>query len=174
MEIDDFGSGYSSLNMISNVPLDALKLDMGFMQNAFKDRRNAKMLDAVIGIASSLEVPSIAEGVETAEQMFVLKEMGCDMVQGYYFSRPVPPEIYEQFLLDRKYALLTGGAGSSRGDFIKAPEQFAYEALHDPATSPFCSPRWTTMKRSEVSAETRRRTESCSGLPMCCGTVSVR
>ena len=134
VEIDDFGSGYSSLNMISNVPLDALKLDMGFMQNAFKDRRNAKMLDAVIGIASSLEVPSIAEGVETAEQMFVLKEMGCDMVQGYYFSRPVPPEIYEQFLLDRKYALLTGGAGSSRGDFIKAPEQFAYEALHDPVT----------------------------------------
>ena len=60
--------------------------------------------------------------------------MGCDMVQGYYFSRPVPPEIYEQFLLDRKYALLTGGAGSSRGDFIKAPEQFAYEALHDPVT----------------------------------------
>ncbi len=116
VEIDDFGSGYSSLNMISNVPLDALKLDMGFMQNAFKDRRNAKMLDAVIGM------------------MFVLKEMGCDMVQGYYFSRPVPPEIYEQFLLDRKYALLTGGAGSSRGDFIKAPEQFAYEALHDPVT----------------------------------------
>ena len=133
IEIDDFGSGYSSLNMISSLPMDALKLDMEFMRNAFKERKNTKMLDAVIDIAYSLEVPTIAEGVETAEQMFALKEMGCDVVQGYYFSRPLPAKEYERFLLEKK----NGRSRMSDADKeakVKAAEQFAYEALHDPLT----------------------------------------
>ena len=133
IEIDDFGSGYSSLNMISSLPMDALKLDMEFMRNAFKERKNTKMLDAVIDIAYSLEVPTIAEGVETAEQMFALKEMGCDVVQGYYFSRPLPAEEYERYLLEMKEGkrrLLDPDKESK----VKAAEQFAYEALHDPLT----------------------------------------
>ncbi len=131
IEIDDFGSGYSSLNMISSLPMDALKLDMEFMHNAFKERKNTKMLDAVIDIAYSLEVPTVAEGVETAEQMFALKEMGCDIVQGYYFSKPLPPEEYERFLLEKKLGALGLRDKEAR---IKAAEQFAYEALHDPLT----------------------------------------
>ncbi len=133
IEIDDFGSGYSSLNMISSLPMDALKLDMEFMHNAFKERKNTKMLDAVIDIAYSLEVPTIAEGVETAEQMFALKEMGCDVVQGFYFSQPLPAKEYERFLLEKKNGrnrVLDAGKDSK----VKAAEQFAYEALHDPLT----------------------------------------
>ncbi len=133
IEVDDFGSGYSSLNMIASLPMDALKLDMEFMRNAFKERKNTKMLDAVIDIAYSLEVPTIAEGVETAEQMFALKEMGCDIVQGYYFSRPVPAEEYERFLVERKQ-MLDGTADHDRELKVKPAEQFAYEALHDPQT----------------------------------------
>ena len=133
IEIDDFGSGYSSLNMISTLPMDALKLDMEFMHNAFKERKNTKMLDAVIDIAYSLEVPTIAEGVETAEQMFALKAMGCDIVQGYYFSRPLPPEEFERYLLEKK-----NGRGfrldRDKETKVRATEQFAYEALHDPLT----------------------------------------
>ena len=133
IEIDDFGSGYSSLNMISALPMDALKLDMEFMHNAFKERKNTKMLDAVIDIAYSLEVPTIAEGVETAEQMFALKAMGCDIVQGYYFSRPLPPEEFERYLLEKK-----NGRGfrldRDKETKVRAAEQFAYEALHDPLT----------------------------------------
>ncbi len=133
IEIDDFGSGYSSLNMISTLPMDALKLDMEFMHNAFKERKNTKMLDAVIDIAYSLEVPTIAEGVETAEQMFALKAMGCDIVQGYYFSRPLPPEAFERYLLEKK-----NGRGfrpdRDKESKVRAVEQFAYEALHDPLT----------------------------------------
>ncbi|MBQ6346776.1 MAG: EAL domain-containing protein [Clostridia bacterium] len=133
IEIDDFGSGYSSLNMISTLPMDALKLDMEFMHNAFKERKNTKMLDAVIDIAYSLEVPTIAEGVETAEQMFALKAMGCDIVQGYYFSRPLPPEEFERYLLEKK-----NGRGfrldRDKETKVRAAEQFAYEALHDPLT----------------------------------------
>ncbi len=133
IEIDDFGSGYSSLNMISTLPMDALKLDMEFMHNAFKERKNTKMLDAVIDIAYSLDVPTIAEGVETAEQMFALKAMGCDIVQGYYFSRPLPPEEFERYLLEKK-----NGRGvrldQEKESRVRAAEQFAYEALHDPLT----------------------------------------
>ncbi len=131
IEIDDFGSGYSSLNMISTLPFDALKLDMEFMRNAFRERKNTKMLDAVIDIAYSMDVPTIAEGVETAEQMFALKEMGCDIVQGYYFSRPLPAAELEVFLLEKK----EGRAHRiDKGDKIKAAEQFSYEAMHDPLT----------------------------------------
>ena len=134
IEVDDFGSGYSSLNMISTLPMDALKLDMEFMHNAFKERKNTKMLDAVIDIAYSLEVPTIAEGVETAEQMFALKEMGCDIVQGFYFSRPIPAGEYERFLLERKFGRGGRPADKDKEAKVKPAEQFAYEALHDPLT----------------------------------------
>ena len=134
IEIDDFGSGYSSLSMISTLPMDALKLDMEFMHNAFKERKNTKMLDAVIDIAYSLEVPTIAEGVETAEQMFALKEMGCDIVQGFYFSKPLPAEEFELFLIERKKGMGERLTDKEKEIVVKPAEQFAYEALHDPLT----------------------------------------
>ena len=102
IEMDDFGTGYSSLNMISTLPIDALKLDMQFIRNAFKERRDTRMLEVIIDIADYLSVPVIAEGVETEEQLNALKAMGCDLVQGYYFSRPVPPEEYEPFVVERR------------------------------------------------------------------------
>jgi len=101
IEMDDFGSGYSSLNMISTLPIDMLKLDMAFIRNAFSGIGNTKMLKLIIDIAGILSVPMIAEGVETEEQLRVLKEMGCDIVQGYYFSRPVPAAEFETFLTER-------------------------------------------------------------------------
>ncbi|MDO4889807.1 MAG: EAL domain-containing protein [Coriobacteriaceae bacterium] len=107
IEMDDFGTGYSSLNMISTLPIDALKLDMQFIRNAFNQRKDTKMLEVIIDIADYLSVPVIAEGVETEEQMLALRAMGCDFVQGYYFSRPVPPEEYERFMEERKEQLST-------------------------------------------------------------------
>ena len=98
MEMDDFGSGYSSLNMITTLPIDMLKLDMGFIRHAFSGEGDTRMLKVIVDIAETLNVPMIAEGVETKEQMLALKELGCDIVQGYYFSRPVPPEEFEVFL----------------------------------------------------------------------------
>ena len=98
IEMDDFGSGYSSLNMISRLPIDALKLDMMFIRNAFKEDGNTRMLEITLDISRSLSVPLIAEGVETEEQMLALKKMGCDIVQGYYFSRPLPADEFEAFL----------------------------------------------------------------------------
>jgi EAL domain-containing protein (putative c-di-GMP-specific phosphodiesterase class I) len=98
MEMDDFGSGYSSLNMISTLPIDILKVDMFFIRHAFSEGGDTRMLKIIVDIADSLKVPMIAEGVETKEQMLALKDLGCDIVQGYYFSRPVPAEEFERFL----------------------------------------------------------------------------
>ncbi len=107
IEMDDFGTGYSSLNMISTLPIDALKLDMQFIRNAFNQRKDTRMLEVIIDIADYLSVPVIAEGVETDEQLNALKAMGCDMVQGYYFSRPIPAEAYEPFVIQRREQDLT-------------------------------------------------------------------
>ena len=99
VEMDDFGSGYSSLNMLATLPIDALKLDMQFIRSAFREGGDTGLISIMIEIAKHLGVPVIAEGVETEEQMLALMEMGCDIVQGYYFSKPVPPEEFEKFLL---------------------------------------------------------------------------
>ncbi len=133
IEMDDFGSGYSSLNMISTLPVDAIKLDMQFIRNAFRERKNTRMLDVVIDIAESLEVPTIAEGVENAEQVFALRSMGCEIAQGFYFSKPIPAEEYEAFLLARKDAMEDGVLDGAKKKPV-TPGEFAYEALHDPAT----------------------------------------
>ena len=98
IEMDDFGSGYSSLNMISTLPIDALKLDMMFIRTAFSGNGDTRMIGITLDISRALSVPLIAEGVETEEQMLTLKEMGCDIVQGYYFAKPMPPEEFESFL----------------------------------------------------------------------------
>ena len=98
IEMDDFGSGYSSLNMIITLPIDLLKLDMGFIRSAFSEGGDTGMLKIIMDIARYLSVPMIAEGVETKEQMLTLKDLGCDIVQGYYFSKPVPAEEFEQFI----------------------------------------------------------------------------
>ena len=98
IEMDDFGSGYSSLNMISTLPIDALKLDMLFIRTAFSETGNTRMIEITLDISHSLSVPMIAEGVETGEQLLALRKLGCDVVQGYYFSKPVPPEEFDSFL----------------------------------------------------------------------------
>lgn len=98
IEMDDFGSGYSSLNMLAEMPIDVLKLDMRFIRNLHNSDRNARMVELMLDIAHRLEVIAVAEGVETQEQMEDLKRMGCQRIQGYLFSGPVPPEVFEDFI----------------------------------------------------------------------------
>ena len=98
IEMDDFGTGYSSLNMFSALPIDVLKLDMQFIRTAFRNRKDTRLLEAIIGLTKSMDLPTIAEGVETAEQMFTLKAMGCDIVQGYYFSKPLSADEFEKYI----------------------------------------------------------------------------
>ena len=101
IEMDDFGTGYSSLNMITELPIDVLKLDMVFVRNAYK-RNDTKIVELIIDIAKYLSVPIVAEGVETKEQLESLKNLGCDIIQGYYFSKPIPDLEFEEFIRKRK------------------------------------------------------------------------
>ncbi|WP_049962581.1 EAL domain-containing protein [Ruminococcus sp. HUN007] len=103
IEMDDFGSGYSSLNMLTSLPIDALKLDMEFIRNICESKKNCRLVSIMIDIARLLKVPVIAEGVETRGQMELLKEVGCDIIQGYYFSKPLGPEEFEE-LISAEYA----------------------------------------------------------------------
>ena len=104
IEMDDFGTGYSSLHMVSSLPIDAMKLDLKFVQDAFRVGGSTHMMEVIIGIADYLSVPVIAEGVETEEQLRALKTLGCDLVQGYFFSKPVPASNFEAFILQKKEA----------------------------------------------------------------------
>ena len=113
IEMDDFGTGYSSLNMISSLPLDALKLDMHFIHDAFRPGGNTHMLEVIVDIAEFLSVPVIAEGVETELQLDALRRIGCDIVQGYFFSRPVPAPEFEPFILQLKEAEKSGAGNDS-------------------------------------------------------------
>ena len=97
IEMDDFGSGYSSLNMLTSMPLDALKMDKAFIRNIKSGNREMELVMLVLKIAKILGVPVIAEGVETEEECGLLKDAGCDIIQGYYFSKPLPPEEFEKY-----------------------------------------------------------------------------
>ena len=102
IEMDDFGSGYSSLNMLSSLPIDVLKMDIGFIQNIEHSERDFHLVELILDIAKYLKVPVVAEGVETGNQLKLLKDAGCDLVQGYYFSRPLPAEEFERRILGAK------------------------------------------------------------------------
>lgn len=96
VEIDDFGSGYASLNMLSQMPLDILKLDMKFIQNEIAKPANQSILNDVVSMAHRLHLSVVAEGVETWDQVHRLRTVGCDYVQGYYFAKPMPVAEFEE------------------------------------------------------------------------------
>ena len=90
LSIDDFGTGFSSLAYLRRFPLDKLKIDQSFVRNLGTDEHDATIAHTVILLGQSLKLRVIAEGVETLEQLTILRRLGCQEMQGYYFSRPVP------------------------------------------------------------------------------------
>ena len=99
--MDDFGSGYSSLNMLKEVSVDVLKLDLRFLSSDDESGRGGNILNSVVRMAKWLNLKVIAEGVETKEQAEFLRNIGCEMVQGYYFSKPMSVEQYEQLIKEK-------------------------------------------------------------------------
>ena len=97
--MDDFGSGYSSLNMLSHMKVDAIKLDAGFLRmNNRQYEKTIHIIESVVNMTKQIAVPLIVEGVETKEQCDFLKESGCDVIQGYYLSKPLPLEDFEKLI----------------------------------------------------------------------------
>lgn len=96
--MDDFGSGYSSLNSLKDIPLDILKLDMGFFRKSENEERGRKIIGLIVEMAKELQLVTVAEGVEKPDQAKFLDRMGCDIIQGYLYSRPMPVKDFEALL----------------------------------------------------------------------------
>lgn len=95
VEMDDFGSGYSSLNMLKDIRVDILKFDLHFLRNSSDIKRSHKIIKALMILAKELEMPAIAEGVETQEHVDFLKGIGCNLFQGYFFAKPMDVATFE-------------------------------------------------------------------------------
>ena len=100
--MDDFGTGYSSLNMLKDIQIDVLKLDMGFLKSSDYSAKGGNILTAILKMAESLKMQTIAEGVETKEQVEFLKSIGCKYVQGFYYSKPLPVGEFEKLISNIK------------------------------------------------------------------------
>jgi len=98
IEMDDFGSGYSSLTMLDEISVDILKLDMNFLKHDTLRKRNQLILKHIVSLADALEFPTICEGVETKEDINYLLNVGCIYGQGYYYSKPLPEKAFEAFI----------------------------------------------------------------------------
>jgi len=102
IEMDDFGSGYSSLSTLRNLSMDVLKIDMEFLRSTENYGQSLKIINGIIDMAKSLDMTVITEGVEVENQANALKEMGCDIFQGYYFSRPIPVDVFEKKYMEKE------------------------------------------------------------------------
>jgi EAL domain-containing protein (putative c-di-GMP-specific phosphodiesterase class I) len=98
LAVDDFGTGYSSLSYLRKFPIDALKIDQSFVRQITTTPDETTIVTAVISMGRSLKLRVVAEGVETQQELAFLQAHHCDEVQGYYFSRPVPPEQFAKLL----------------------------------------------------------------------------
>ena len=93
--IDDFGTGFSSLSYLAKLPVDRLKIDRSFVNNMTAGPEGLALVSAIINLAHALKMKVVAEGVETEEQLRLLRLLGCDEMQGYLFSRAVPTDVFE-------------------------------------------------------------------------------
>ncbi len=96
--MDDFGTGYSSLSQLKRFPIDSLKIDQSFVRDIPADQDDAAITGAIVAMGHRLRLKLIAEGVETPEQLAFLKELGCDLAQGYLFGKPMAADEFAEFL----------------------------------------------------------------------------
>jgi EAL domain-containing protein (putative c-di-GMP-specific phosphodiesterase class I) len=99
ISVDDFGTGYSSLSYLKQFPLDSLKIDRSFVQDLHNNNDDAAICAAILAMAKELSLSVVAEGVEFEEQLDFLRKHGCDQIQGFFISKPLPPDELKEFVL---------------------------------------------------------------------------
>jgi EAL domain-containing protein (putative c-di-GMP-specific phosphodiesterase class I) len=102
LSLDDFGTGYSSLEYLGRLPINELKIDISFVRRMLTTRNDAAVVNTIIAMGLGLDMDLVAEGVETEEQLAYLAERGCQVIQGYYFSKPLSAEGFALFCAERK------------------------------------------------------------------------
>jgi EAL domain-containing protein (putative c-di-GMP-specific phosphodiesterase class I) len=107
LAIDDFGTGYSSLSYLHRFPVDILKIDRSFVERLSHASDNAELARTIVRLGQSLQLQTVAEGIEDSTQFLALRRMGCDIGQGYYFGRPMPAQDMERLLSDELAAAKT-------------------------------------------------------------------
>jgi EAL domain-containing protein (putative c-di-GMP-specific phosphodiesterase class I) len=117
--VDDFGTGYSSLAYIARLPIQDLKIDRSFVVGMTQNQDSLTIVKSVISLAHSLRLNVVAEGVETEEQAALLLKLGCDEMQGYLFSPPVPPDKVPEFLSRKKTAAIRPARRRSRSSLVR-------------------------------------------------------
>lgn len=115
IEIDDFGSGFSSLNLLKDIKANILKIDMAFLGKTENVQRSWTILNSIMELAAQIGMETLTEGVETLEQMTQLKQIGCHMFQGYYFSKPIPVQEFESKFCNYPFPI-----GKSAGQCLKS------------------------------------------------------
>ncbi len=117
VEMDDFGTGYSSLNTLSAMPVDVLKMDRAFIRKIGEGEKDTHLVALILELARGMKIPVVAEGVETEEQLRLLRELGCQLVQGFYFFCPLPAHEFEEKVIRKaqKSAETNGEGGSACG-----------------------------------------------------------
>ncbi len=108
LAIDDFGTGYSALAYLKRLPIDVLKIDQSFVKALTTDPADATITETIVQLASGLNLTTIAEGVETLEQLLLLGSYGCNRMQGYLFGKPVPAETFEGWLSNPPFRWMQG------------------------------------------------------------------
>ena len=103
ISIDDFGTGFSSLSLLKNIPIDVLKIDQSFFRESIHKEKDKIVIKGIIDLVNKLSIRTVAEGIETAEQVAFLKSVNCNMIQGYFFYRPLPEDKFEE-ILKKEYA----------------------------------------------------------------------
>lgn len=104
VSLDDFGTGYSSFEYLRTLPLTGLKIDRAFVRDLEDDNRAQRLMACMIDVGHALDLEVVAEGVETAGQREILRELGCDLLQGFYFARPMPGQEYLDWRQARGWA----------------------------------------------------------------------
>lgn len=117
ISIDDFGTGFSSLSLLKNIPIDVLKIDQSFFKESVHKEKDNIVIKGIIDLVNKLGIRTVAEGIETAEQVDFLKAVNCNMIQGYFFYRPLPEDNFEQ-ILNKEYDIKETAVQSEAEFFI--------------------------------------------------------